>query len=117
ERIAHWVLTVAEREGFVPFLTGGRYSPDVMHGARTIAYELADQHPTATHVYAPIGGGGLYASLWRGYRDLGLAPPRLVAVQPRGCPTVRSVLGGAGGRLTTPATTLLSGLQVALLFD
>ncbi|MFF5234830.1 pyridoxal-phosphate dependent enzyme [Dactylosporangium sp. NPDC000521] len=114
--LASEVRDVAARQGYLAFLTGGRYAPEIMMGARTIAYELASQ-ASLTHVYAPIGGGGLYASLWRGYRDLGGVVPRLVAVQPSGCPTVRDALAGGPGVLTSPSTTGISGLQVATLFD
>ncbi|MER7273060.1 pyridoxal-phosphate dependent enzyme [Dactylosporangium sp. NPDC000244] len=116
-RVAEEVRASAERHGWLALLTGGRYAPEIMYGARTIAYELAEQAPGTTHVYAPIGGGGLYASLWRGYRDLGGAAPRLVAVQPSGCPTVRDALAGGPGVLAEPSTTGISGLQVATLFD
>lgn len=116
EQIAAKVVAVAAEHGYLPFLTGARYAPQIMTGARTIAYELAEQCPDATHVYAPVGGGGLYASLWRGYRDLGTLP-RLVAIQPSGCPTVRDALAGGPGRLAEPSSTAISGLQVASLFD
>lgn len=117
EHTASWIVRHASSRGYLPFLTGAKYSPEIMVGARTIAYELAEQCPTATHIYAPVGGGGLYASLWRGYCDVGSAAPQLVAVQPVGCPTVRSELAGGGGRLPLPATTAISGLQMASLFD
>jgi threonine synthase len=116
-QIAEEVRCAAARRGYLPFLTGGRYAPEIMTGARTIAYELAEQAPATTHVYAPIGGGGLYASLWRGYRDVAGVIPRLVAVQPSGCPTVSDALAGGRGELTRPSTTTISGLQVATLFD
>ncbi|GAA2619998.1 threonine synthase [Dactylosporangium fulvum] len=115
--LAEEVRAAGARHGYLPFLTGGRYAPEMMTGARTIAYELAEQAAATTHVYAPVGGGGLYASLWRGYRDLAGAVPRLVAVQPSGCPTVRDALAGGPGVLTRPSTTVVSGLQVATLFD
>ncbi|WP_162942096.1 pyridoxal-phosphate dependent enzyme [Desertimonas flava] len=118
ERVAAWVLDEADRVGFLPFLTGRRYAPDIMMGARSIALELAEQHPAATHVYAPVGGGGLVAALWAGYLAAGgESVPRVVAVQPAGCPTVRAALGGGPPRLGQPSTTEISGLQVAAMFD
>lgn len=117
ENVAAQVRELAEIHGYIPFLTGARFNPDIMAGAKSIAYELSAQRSTTTHVYAPVGGGGLVGSLWRGYRDLGGPPPRLVAVQPAGCPTLRPALEGRPGRLTSPARTGISGLQVAMLFD
>lgn len=116
-RIAEQIAGGAARFGMLPFLTGGRYCPEVMCGARTIAYELSEQAPGTTRVYVPVGGGGLYASVWRGYRDLDVPMPQLVAVQPDGCATVRDALGGGSGDLAGPTTTGISGLQVATLFD
>ncbi|MDO8210338.1 pyridoxal-phosphate dependent enzyme [Conexibacter sp. CPCC 206217] len=120
-RAAAELVRAAQVHGREPFVTARSYCPDAMAGARTIAYELAEQAPDATAVYAPIGGGGLFASIWHGYRELAAQLPgplpRLVAVQPRGCPTVRRTLEGAGAQLEQPATTAISGLQVAVLFD
>jgi threonine synthase len=91
-----------------------------MEGAKTIAHELADQLPNATAVYVPVGGGGLLSAIWRGYQEVGATLstlPRIVAVQPEGCPTVREALRGAPPTLTGRARTRISGLQVATLFD
>lgn len=118
---AESIATYASRNRLLPFLTGGRYAPEAMEGAKTIAYELSESAPETTVVYVPIGGGGLASSIWRGYREaaewLGISPPRIVAVQPTGCPTVRNLLEGGEGRLRTPTSTAISGLQVAVLFD
>lgn len=116
ERAAGAIASLAAARGFMPLLTGGRYSPEAMEGATTIARELADEAPETTVVYVPVGGGGLCAALWRGYSHLD-APPRIVAVQPSGCPTLRKALDGDLSGLDQRCTTRVSGLQVAVLFD
>jgi threonine synthase len=112
------VIELAEERRLYPFVTARQFSPEAMEGAKTIAYELAEDAPDATAVYVPVGGGGLLSAIWRGYRDIEDSlphPPRIVAVQPSGCPTVRAAL--SGGRAVTVARTSISGLQVATLFD
>jgi threonine synthase len=107
--------------GCFPFVTASRYMPEAMEGAKTIAYEIAEKAPGATAVYVPVGGGGLFAALWRGYSEIAdelpNGPPRLVAVQPSGCPTISRMLRGLEPALDQRVATTLSGLQVAFLFE
>lgn len=119
EDVAQAIATMAADQGWLAFLTGGRYAPEAMRGAETIAYELIEQRSTATAVYVPIGGGGLLASIWRGYQraGLGTAIPQLVGVQPDGCPTLNRALAGTFDPLDSALTTTISGLQVPVLFD
>jgi threonine synthase len=110
----------AAEAGLFPFLTGGRYSPEAMEGAKTIAHEIMAQQPKATVVYVPVGGGGLVAALGRGFAEVaraGRPVPRIVAVQPAGCATMAAALRGETAGLSTGCTTSVSGLQVASLFD
>lgn len=120
EAAANAVANHAASAGYFPFLTGGRYSPEAMEGAKTIAHELADQAGGATAVYVPVGGGGLLSALGRGFAEVARTAgscPRLVAVQPVGCATLRPALAGDRHGLREPCTTTISGLQVAQLFD
>jgi len=119
EDVAQTIATMAADRGWLAFLTGGRYAPEAMRGAETIAYELIEQRPTATTIYVPIGGGGLLSSIWRGYHRMGRGDsiPRLVGVQPTGCPTLARALAGSFDPLDHPLTTTISGLQVPFLFD
>lgn len=120
ERTALAVASRSAAAGVFPFLTGGRFSREAMEGAKTIAYEVLEQAPGVDVVYAPVGGGGLLAALGRGFRELralGVHTPRIVAVQPSGCATLARALAGDPRGLREPATTGISGLQVAILFD
>jgi threonine synthase len=120
ETAATTISQHAAAAGLFPFLTGGRYSPEAMEGAKTIAHELARQRPETTVVYAPVGGGGLLAGLGRGFAEVarsGQRVPRLVAVQPKGCATLAAALRGDMRGLSGDCDTTISGLQVAQLFD
>jgi threonine synthase len=122
EFAAQTVARRAAENRMFPFLTGGRFSPEAMEGAKTIAYEIAEQAPGVTHVYAPVGGGGLVAALGRGFADDAelrgtSGGPRIVAVQPAGCRTLARALDGDFSGLKGACTTSISGLQVAVLFD
>jgi threonine synthase len=119
EDVADTIAAMAADQGWLAFLTGGRYAPEAMRGAETIAFELIEQRSAATAVYVPIGGGGLLASIWRGYRRMGrgTSAPRLIGVQPAGCPTLNLALAGTYDPLDEALTTTISGLQVPVLFD
>jgi len=114
--VAQTITSTARERGWLAFLTGATFAPEIMRGAETIAFELAEQSPAATAIYAPVGGGGLVASLSRGYGRVETRRPALRAVQPLGNPTVRASFAGDGISLAGSSTTL-SGLQVAVLFD
>jgi threonine synthase len=115
--VAPTIAALAAEAGWLPFLTGHLYMPEAMRGAETIAFELSEQMPDLDAVYVPVGGGGLLGSIYRGYRRLGGRIPRIVGVQPAGCPTFRRAAAGHLDALPDPVTTTISGLQVAVLFD
>lgn len=120
EATATAVARHASGAGVFPFLTGARFSPEAMEGAKTITYEVLEQQPEVEVIYAPVGGGGLVSALGRGLAELrkrGESVPRLVAVQPEGCATLRLALRGIRSGLDRPCTTTVSGLQMPVLFD
>jgi threonine synthase len=118
EAAAATISSLSRERGLYPFVTARRFSPEAMRGAEAITVELAAQAPAATHIYVPVGGGGLLGSLGIGYRKLNSrGRPRLVAVQPKGCPTVRKALAGEPATLDDAAGTTVSGLVMASLFD
>jgi threonine synthase len=110
----------ARRDRLALAITARTYNPAAMDGVKVIAYELVEQLGRAPDtVYVPTGGGGLLASLWRGFADmhrLGLADsrPRMIACQPVGCaPIHQAVLRGADA--ITPIRnphSAISGLQL-----
>ena len=116
--VAPMIARVAEEQGWLAFLTGARFAPEAMRGAETIAFEIQTGFPDVDRIYVPVGGGGLLGSVWRGYQRLDPpGPPRLIGVQPSGCPTLSRAIHGDRSPLQAPITTSISGLQVAMLFD
>ena len=86
--------------------TAAIYNPFTLEGAKTIAYEIAEQmaFDLPDWMIVPVGGGGNIGSLWRGFLDLralGLVErlPRMVGVQAKGCaPFVDAVRLGLSAR-------------------
>lgn len=87
------VCAAADRHNLFLGITAHRYNPAGMRGADTIAYELAEQAPTATHVYVPVGGGGLVTAIARGLEHRRM-PARVIACQPSGCAPIVRFLNG-----------------------
>jgi threonine synthase len=97
-------------------------SPLDMDGIKTIAYELAEDVPEVTDVFAPVGGAGLHVAISRGFADLetsgGRASPRMHVVQPAGNDTVATPLReGATAARDVSTTTSISGLGVGHVLD
>lgn len=103
---------LAERENLQLTITTHVHNPVGMAGARAIGTEIATQAPTATQVYVPVGGGGLFVATARGLHDSDADVP-LVVAQPAGCAPIARFLAGD---LATPqvreSTTMVSGLQL-----
>ena len=52
----------------VPLIVSAyRYCPEGMQGVESIAAELAASVPDLRHVFVPVGGGGLYSAVVRGF--------------------------------------------------
>jgi threonine synthase len=85
-----------------PCPTIASMNPYQAEGPKTMSYEIAEglDYDPPDWVFVPVGGGGLLAGNWKGYREfqsLGFIKelPRLVAVQPTGCaPLVRAFQRG-----------------------
>jgi threonine synthase len=94
-----------------------RYCHEGMAGVETIAAELSAEAPDAKHVFVPVGGGGLFTAVARGYERIGRVP-RLHAVQPAGCSTIAaSFLRGDREIRPVTSTTRVSGLAVPFDID
>ncbi len=101
--VAGLVERLVRELGLYDMVTAGPHNPYMLEGGRTIAFEIFEQAQSLPDVIiAPVGGGGLIASLWKGFRDLvelGLINegeiPRIVGVQAEGCaPFVKAVSMG-----------------------
>lgn len=98
--VAALVDKVVEKLKIYDVVTAGTHNPYTVEGGRTISYEIFEQLGQLPDVViAPVGGGGLIGSMWKGFRELetlGLVSrdqlPRMIGVQASGCsPFVRAI--------------------------
>lgn len=97
-----------------------RYCPAGMAGVESLSAELVEQcPPTIDHVFVPVGGGGLFSAVCRGFEKASGAMPRIHAVQPAGCPTVVKAFEDGADKIEAVArsTTRVSGLSVPFDID
>src|SRR5579883_494139 len=78
---------LAETRNVPLVVSAYRYCPEGMKGVEKISAELCEQARDAEHVFVPVGGGGLYTAVVRGFENKH-RPMRVHAVQPAGCSTV-----------------------------
>lgn len=96
-----------------------RYCPAGMAGVESMAAEMAAQcKEPIDHVFAPVGGGGLFTALCRGMAKAGKGRPRIHAVQPSGCSTVVAAFERGDSEIRrAESTTRISGLSVPFDID
>ena len=89
-----YALARAAAEGYGwANLTSTYVNPYMLEGDKTVAYELFGQlgERVPDWVLVPVGAGPLLAAIHKGFRELGVPGPRMVAVQAAGCaPVVRA---------------------------
>jgi threonine synthase len=99
-------------------VTAFAYAPRAMEAVKTIAYELYEEMGGPDAVFVPVGGGGLYAGIHRGFQDLmrngQLAHlPRMIACQSEGCANlVKGWERGLDKPLPGDSTSRISGIQL-----
>jgi threonine synthase len=93
-----YALARAAAEGYGwANLTSTYINPYMLEGDKTVAYELFEQlgERTPDWVLVPVGAGPLLAAIHKGFRELGVPGPRMVAAQAAGCaPVVRAFDSG-----------------------
>lgn len=93
------------------------YCPVGMSGVQSIATEIAAQLADVDHVFVPVGGGGLFSAVCRGFHGAARRP-KVHAVQPEGCPTLLdAVRQGRDTIQPVTSTTRISGLSVPFDID
>ncbi len=102
---------IAEQENLQLTITTHVHNPEGMHGAQGIGTELA-AIGGITHVYVPVGGGGLLVATAAGLRSGG-SDAIVVACQPAGCaPVARHLAGELPEPIVSRCDTDVSGLQL-----
>jgi threonine synthase len=91
-----------------------RYCPEGMAGVESLSVELLRQlTPRIDHVFVPIGGGGLFSAVCRGFQASIAHRPRVHAVQPNRCSTVIAAFARGESEIRpVESTTRISGLSV-----
>jgi len=120
----------SEALGWYIVATTALYNPFTLEGAKTIAYELAEEtgFNPPDWLIVPVGGGGNLGTLWRAFKEmkeLGLLTrlPRLVGVQAAGCaPFVEAIRLGltpreAAAKRWPEIKTLCGAIADDLVFD
>jgi threonine synthase len=90
-----------------------------MAGVESISGELTGQcESTIDHVFVPVGGGGLFTAVCRGFAKQSGALPRVHAIQPEGCSTVIAAWDRGDDQIRPViSTTRISGLAVPFDVD
>jgi threonine dehydratase len=93
------VYAEAERAAREVAMRGGLYyvhaydDPAVVAGQGTVGLEIAEDIPECDAVAVPVGGGGLLAGVSGATASSGTGVPRrMVAVEPKGCPTLHAAV-------------------------
>jgi threonine synthase len=79
-------------------LTSTYVNPYMLEGDKTVAFEVFEQlgERVPDWVLVPVGAGPFLAAIHKGFEELGVSGPRMVAVQAAGCaPVVRAFEAGA----------------------
>lgn len=108
----------ASENRWEPAITAFAYAPLAMEAVKTISWEIRDDLGVPDAVFVPVGGGGLLAGIYGGFRDLLAAgkeerTPRMAACQSVGCSNVVSGFEDGSGRPAPGhSTSQISGIQV-----
>jgi threonine synthase len=119
QRVYRRLSKMSEQNSIPLVVSAYRYCPKGMQGVENIASELASQCRSGLdHVFVPVGGGGLFTAVCRGFLRAGGERPSVHAVQPEGCATVVSAYREKREEiLPVTSTTRVSGLAVPFDID
>jgi threonine synthase len=113
------VRQLCEQRGWLMQITAHRFSPVGMEGAKTIAYEIAEELGNAPNaVYVPTGGGGLLSAIARGFGEWAQHgcishTPHMICVQSLGCdPIAQAWRGEHEVRPIPTCNARISGIQL-----
>lgn len=118
EQVLQALAELSARRNLPLVVSAYRYCPEGMAGVESIAHELCQAPEALEHVFVPVGGGGLYSAVCKGFRSLGKGGPRIHAVQPEGCLTVVAAFERGDDEIRpVTSTTAISGLSVPFDID
>lgn len=119
ENVFRRLRRMSEEDNIPIVVSAFAYCPEGMRGVQAIAAEIDRQADNqVAHVFVPVGGGGLFTAVSRGFSEIPSRRPRVHAVQPEGCATVVSAfLEKRDEILPVVSTTKVSGLSVPFDID
>jgi len=96
-----------------------RFDPINVEAYKTIAFEICDELQTSRPdvLYSPVGGGGLFAAIWKGFGEHDTSryepyKPRMIAVQPAGAASVAAgIADGKDDAVPVPVNSRISGVS------
>lgn len=105
---------LSRNRGLPLVVSAYRFCPEGMAGVESLSVELAQQLTQGIdHVFVPVGGGGLFSAVCRGFEHSGQHRPCVHAVQPKGCSTVVAAFERGDSEIRpVESTTRISGLSV-----
>jgi threonine synthase len=108
------LVAFSNQHGVPLAVSAYRYCPAGMEGVEPIAQELwAQSGQRLDHVFVPVGGGGLFSAVCRGFGKIQAGGVKIHAVQPEGCSTVVAAYErGVDEIEPVESTTRISGLSV-----
>lgn len=119
EKVFQVLTELSTRRNLPLVVSAFRYCPEGMAGVEAIAEELLQQAPyRIDHVFVPVGGGGLFSAVCKGFERHLESAPRVHAVQPGGCSTVVAAFERGNSEIRPiESTTRISGLAVPFDID
>jgi threonine synthase len=119
ENVYRRLQHMSEEQGIPIIVSAYRYCPEGMRSVQSIATEIDVQNEyRIDDVFVPVGGGGLFTAICRGFAGAIKSRPRVHAVQPEGCATVVSAYSEQRDEiLPVTSTTRISGLAVPFDID
>ena len=119
EKVFRRLRRMSEQDNIPIVVSAFAYCPEGMRGVQVISREIALQaRAHVEHVFVPVGGGGLFTAVARGFAQLRSRRPRVHAVQPEGCATVISAFLEKRDEIRPiVSSTKISGLSVPFDID
>lgn len=119
QRVLEFLLNFSKSHGLPFVISSYRHCPVGMSGVESLSAELFDQlDGEIDHVFVPVGGGGLFTAVCRGFFKKGPSIPRVHAVQTKGCSTIAAAwLRGDDEIRSVTSTTTVTGISVSYNVD
>lgn len=119
QKVLQFLLNFAKTHR-VPFVISSyQHCPAGMSGVETLSAELLEQlGGEIDDVFVPVGGGGLFTAVCRGFLKKTSSVPRVHAVQTEGCSTITATwLRGDDEIRSVVSTTTVTGISVSYNVD